>query len=176
MQKLYNQYSDKISNTLRNGQRRGQFQKAISENLSFTGNQQIRNFSNKAEDEALFNTLQPLNTLSSKKTQYHQRPGAHPDFQHIKKELTENHYITSMFIDISKSTGLFKKYEPIAVANITDTIQIAAIHTCWQFGGYVQRFHGDGLMVYFGGRSTTLPQSVSNAVNAASFFYLFRKK
>jgi adenylate cyclase len=61
------------------------------------------------------------------------------------------------------------------VANITDTIQKAAIHTCWQFGGYVQRFHGDGLFIYFGGRAVTIPQSAVNAINATSFFTYFVK-
>lgn len=175
MQKLYTQYADRIGNVLRNGQRRGQFQKSVNENLSFSGREELKLYSSKCDDEVLFNSLQPLNSLNGGKAQYHQKPGAHPDFAHIREGITEHHYITSMFIDISKSTGLFRKYTPLVVFNITDTIQKAAIHTCWQFGGYVQRFHGDGLLVYFGSRNTTLPQSVSNAVNAASFFTYFVK-
>lgn len=176
-QLIYKNYADAVKDALAKGKRRGELKKAHLE-------EQYHNFSgpglsglssnDEAVDLQLFNSLQKLSDIAGKKVKYHQKPGSHPDFPHIKdSNQVENHYITSMFIDIKNSTALFKKYDPLAVANITTTIQKAALHTCWYFDGYVQRFHGDGLFVYFGGRNMTLQQSALNAINAASFFSYF---
>ncbi len=175
---IYQDYSNRITAALK--QKKGQvINKSMSESLSgFDGpsNQMKFNLAGKGEDESLFNSLHQLNSITGKKTQYDQRPGAHPDFLNIKElNTTENHYITSMFIDMKGSKALFRKYDPIVVAYITSTIQHAAIHTCWYFDGYIQRYHGDGLFAYFGGRSMTEATSVNNALNAASFFSYFVK-
>jgi len=179
MQKsIYQSYIDSISDSLKNGKKRGEIKKAyLKENLSgFDGGKPKLQWFDKVKDEAQFESLQPLNAITGQKAKYNQKTGAHPDFTHIKEQNTvDYHYITSMFIDIKNSTELFRKYEPITVANITTTIQRAAIHTCWYFDGYIQRFHGDGLLVYFGGKNKTLKQSTDNAINAASFFSYFVK-
>jgi class 3 adenylate cyclase len=172
MQKLYAQYADLIGESLRNGARRGEIKKAINETRSFSG---TANTLNKGADQMLFRSLSSLSSLSGINLEG-QKPGAHPDFIYIKDaNSTENHYITSVFIDIKGSTALFRKYQPFAVANITTTIQKAAMHTCWHFGGFIQRFHGDGLLIYFGNRKITLEQSIKNAIDAASFFTYFMK-
>jgi class 3 adenylate cyclase len=147
----------------------------MSEAEAFTSKRKLWS---KEEDEILFNSLgeslQSISATGVKK--YHERPGQHPDFQHIRDEnYTENHYITSVFIDVKNSTGLFKKYSPLAVANITTTIQRAAIHTCWYFNGYIHRFHGDGLMIYFGGRGKDKKDSIVDALNATSLISYFIK-
>ncbi len=177
-QLIYKSYADAVRNALTNGKKRGEISKGfITENFSnFSGSNDLSDLSSNKEkqDLNLFNSLEKLSDIAGKKAKYHESPGSHPDFSYLKtSNATENHYITSMFIDIKNSTGLFRKYDPIAVANITNTIQKAAIHTCWYFDGYVQRFHGDGLFVYFGGKNMTLEQSVKNAINAASFFSYF---
>lgn len=177
-QLIYKSYADAVKNALTSGKKRGSITKGLATgNFSnFIGTQSLSGLSSydDKQDLNLFNSLGKLNDITGKKAKYHETPGAHPDFSHLKNSNeTENHYITSMFIDIKNSTGLFKKYDPIAVANIITTIQKAAIHTCWYFDGYVQRFHGDGLFVYFGGKNMTLEQSVKNAVDAASFFSYF---
>lgn len=175
----YQQYLDSIRSDMQHGKKRGDFKKGQYYNFDgngISGISQPVNLYDRKKDESLFESLNPLSTVAGKKGKYHEKPGAHPDFQHIKSASTvEHHYITSMFIDIKNSTGLFKKYEPLTVANITTTIQRAAIHTCWYFDGYVQRFNGDGLMVYFGGRNTTIANSVNNSISAASFFSYFMK-
>lgn len=102
--------------------------------------------------------------------------GEHPDFKHLKgTDNIEQHYITSVFIDIKGSTNLHRKYDLQTIYIITNTIQRAAIHTCALFQGHIQRLQGDGLFVYFGGKSIAKDESVQMAVNAASFFTYFVK-
>lgn len=175
----YQQYLDSIRSDMQHGKKRGEFKKGPYYNFDgngISGIGQPVSLYDRKKDESLFESLNPLSAVAGKQGKYHEKPGAHPDFQHIKSANTvEHHYITSMFIDIKNSTGLFKKYEPLTVANITTTIQRAAIHTCWYFDGYVQRFNGDGLMVYFGGKNTSIASSVHNSISAASFFSYFMK-
>lgn len=175
---IYQSYIDSISDSLKNGKKRGELKKAQTGNRlhGFDGISESAQWFNKANDEILFDSLQPLSDITGKKVKYHQKPGAHPDFSHVKEKNTvDYHYITSVFIDIKNSTGLFKKYDPITVANITTTIQKAAIHTCWYFDGYVQRLQGDGLLVYFGGKNIPMKKSVNDALTAASFISYFVK-
>ena len=107
---------------------------------------------------------------------YEQKLGSHPDFTHLKhSDQIEKHYITSMFIDIKNSTNLFKRYIPETVLIITNTIQRAAIHTCLIFGGYIQRLHGDGLFVYFGGKDESSKDATERALKAGSIFSYFIK-
>lgn len=173
---IYKEYTDLIANSLKYGKRRG----AINKGKQFSDLGDITamhrsQIMNKETNRKLFESLEPLSVITGKKNQAHLIPGAHPDFRHLSDDLTENHYITTMFIDIKRSTSLFKKYTPDTVANITSTIQRAAMHTAWYFDGYVQRFHGDGLMLYFGGKSMQIGKSVENAITAASFFSYFMK-
>ena len=180
---MYKNYADLISDSLKYGQKRGgastksySLGQISGINLSDVQNnsKEVRAFMiDNNKDKMLFESLNALSVITGTKGNYHLKPGAHPDFQHIVNGAVESHYITSMFIDIKNSTNLFRKYMPVVVANITTAIQRAAIHTCWYFGGYIQRFHGDGLMVYFGGKNTPLSKSVENALNAASFFSYF---
>lgn len=110
------------------------------------------------------------------KTSYDQSLGSHHDFSHLKHTgEIEKHYVVSMFIDIKGSTNLFKRYSPETVFIITNTIQKAAIHTGLIFNGYIQRLHGDGLFVYFGGKDCTKSDASKNALQAASVFTYFVK-
>jgi len=107
---------------------------------------------------------------------FQQKLGQHPDFAHLKNSnTTEKHYIVSMFVDIKGSTNLFRRYEPETVLVITNTIQRAAIHTCLVLGGYVHRLQGDGLFVYFGGKSMSIPEAVNRSLIFASLFSYFVK-
>lgn len=126
------------------------------------------------------NQLQPgMSELSAQLgivPNFNQTTGLHPDFSHLKENgENENHYIVSMFIDIKGSTNLFKKYDPLTVMIISNTIQKAAIHTCLTFGGYVHRLQGDGLFVYFGGKKISQHQAVERALQASAFFSYFMK-
>lgn len=121
-------------------------------------------------------SLVPLMRAVGKTEIKNQRLGEHPDFAHLKNSnRTENHYITSVFIDIKNSTGLFKKYPVHVIKNITNVIQRAAIHTCAIFGGYIHRLQGDGVFVYFGGKDVEQKQAVISALTATSFFSYFVK-
>ena len=176
-QKLYKNYVDDIAHYLRQG-------KKDNITKSFSSNRLNDNFStspnmlwqDKIKNEANFRSLSVLNSITGFNTKYEEKLGAHPSFSHLKNSnKSEYHYIVSMFIDVKNSTGLFKKYDPDVVANICRTIQLAAIHTCWYFDGYIQRLQGDGLMVYFGGKGIQKQKAVDNALMAASFVSYFVK-
>lgn len=176
-QKLYKNYTDDIAYYLKEGKRRKQ---NITESFQgfngLSGVETSMPWLDTRRKELNFQSLQSLSSISGRKANYHQRLGAHPDFSYLKDaNQVEYHYITTMFIDIRKSTDLFKKYDPIAVARITRTIQDAAIHTCWYFDGYVHRLQGDGLMIYFGGKNVSISDSTSQALTAASFISYFVK-
>jgi hypothetical protein len=174
-QVLYKNYVDDIAYYLSQG-KKDNIQKGFSglnENLS--SKPQMK-WVDKNKNEANFRSLSALNSVSGQKTKYEEKLGAHPSFSHLKTSHTgEYHYIVSMFIDVRNSTGLFKKYDPAIAANVCRTIQLAAIHTCWYFDGYIQRLQGDGLMVYFGGKGITKQTAVDNSLMAASFISYFVK-
>ncbi|WP_297096290.1 adenylate/guanylate cyclase domain-containing protein [uncultured Draconibacterium sp.] len=121
-------------------------------------------------------SLLPLMRAVGKTEIKNQKLGEHPDFAHLKNtNRIEYHYITSVFIDIKNSTGLFRKYPVTVIKNITNVIQRAAIHTCAILGGYIHRLQGDGVFVYFGGKDVDKKQAVLNALTATSFFTYFVK-
>lgn len=176
-QKLYKNYVDEIAHYLKQEKRsrssktfsNESFQHRLNDNLTMS-------YSDKIKNEANFRSLSALNSITGRTTKYEEKLGAHPSFNHLKNsDKSEFHYIVSMFIDVKNSTGLFKKYDPDVVANICRTIQLAAIHTCWYFDGYIHRLQGDGLMVYFGGKGITRQTAVDNALMAASFVSYFVK-
>lgn len=102
--------------------------------------------------------------------------GHHPNFLHLKGTSSiEKHYIVSSFIDIKGSTNLYKKYDEETIMIITNTIQLAAIHVCQAFGGFIQRIQGDGLFVYFGGKGIDKAKAVQHGLTALSLFTYFVK-
>lgn len=175
-QKLYKNYVDDIAHYLKQEKGRN-FSKGpgygrTNENLSAP----TMLWQNKLKNEANYRSLSALSSFSGGTVKYEEKLGAHPSFCHLKSsDKGEYHYIVSMFIDVRNSTGLFKKYEPDVVANICRTIQLAAIHTCWYFDGYIHRLQGDGLMVYFGGKGISKQAAIDNALMAASFVSHFVK-
>lgn len=179
---IFQPYIDTIDSALRTGKQRGDITKGFSDYLNESGPSAIGatvknqlKFT-KEKDKELFESLSSLGILSGVNARPYEKLGAHPDFAHIKVTgSNEEHYIVSMFIDIKNSTGLFKQYYPETVAYVTTAIQRLAIHTCWYFGGYVQRLHGDGLLAYFGGKNMSKSQACEFAVNAASVFSYFIK-
>ncbi len=176
-QKLYKNYVDDIAYYLKqskgNSITKGFSHGHLNENLSSATTML---WQDKIKNEVDFRSLKSLNVVTGVTAKYEEKLGAHPSFSHLKNSnKSEYHYIVSMFIDVKNSTGLFKKYEPDIVANICRTIQLAAIHTCWYFDGYIQRLQGDGLMVYFGSKNITKQTAVDNALMAASFVSYFVK-
>jgi len=170
---FYKSYVNNIASTLNEAERKRNILKGFESN--FIGESDQYPIIKKATTEELFNSLSGLSAISGYDAKYHESPGLHPDYSHLKG--TDNKVcgnITSMFIDIKNSTGLFLRYDPETVENITKTIQLAALHTCWYFDGYIQRFHGDGLLAYFGRKSGSQTPSL-DAINAASLFTYFVK-
>ena len=172
--KLYDDYINNIRNVVSNTELR----KAES-NFSFENH--LGSYESKSKNVMETFSATPLDSLIPLSNRIgkpinNQKLGEHPDFKHLKEtNKSENHYITSVFIDIKNSTGLFKKYDLNDVRIITNTIQRAAIHTCMIFGGYIQRLQGDGVFVYFGGKNISKNESTINALNACSFYSYFVK-
>lgn len=154
---------------------------SLSEGLSgFDGSSEksftYRNFLDKVPETTLLPSLDDFSKEVGMRPNFNQQLGLHPDFVHLKQsEEMENHYITSVFIDIKGSTNLFREYNPETVLIITNTIQRAAIHTCLIFGGYIHRLHGDGLFVYFGGKQINMTTAVLRALQGTSVFSYFVK-
>jgi len=176
--KLYENYIDNIKNVISKQKveslgRYDSFDKGFS---SFDGTFADAKISEKEISFKPLNSLEPLMQTVGQVSIQEQKLGEHPDFKYLKETYgSEYHYITSVFIDIQNSTGLFRKYSPDVVKEITNTIQRAAIHTCVIFGGYIQRLQGDGVFAYFGGKSVPKKDSTVNALNATSFFTYFVK-
>ena len=175
--KLYKNYVDEIASFLKQEKKSGVSKRfsygPLNESLTSKPTMQ---WLDQTKNEANFRSLSVLNSLTGRVAKYEEKLGAHPNFRHLKNsDNSEYHYIVSMFVDVKNSTGLFKKYDPAVVANICRTIQLAAIHTCWYFDGYIHRLQGDGLMVYFGGKDIKEQTAVDNALMAASFVSYFVK-
>jgi adenylate cyclase len=176
-QKLYKNYVDDISHYLKQSKRQSLIKGFENElkTQSFS-NKPVMSWQDKLKNEVNFRSLSSLSEITGVTAKYEEKLGAHPSFNHLKNtNESEYHYIVSMFVDVKNSTGLFKKYEPNVVANICRTIQLASIHTCWYFNGYIQRLQGDGLMVYFGGKNIAKQIAIDNALMAASFISYFVK-
>jgi hypothetical protein len=95
MQKsIYQSYIDSISDSLKNGKKRGEFKKAqLSKGLSgFDEAPQLPVWINEARDEQMFDSLKPLSDITGRKVKYHQKPGAHPDFVHVKEKNTVDYH------------------------------------------------------------------------------------
>jgi len=170
-QKLYKNYVDDIEHLLRQNKNikidpiSGKINESVNPKMIWLDNN---------KNEANFRSLSPINSSPDKTAKSYVKLGAHPSFSYLKgTNDSEYHYIVSMFIDVRNSTGLFKKYNPDVVANICRTIQLAAIHTCWYFDGYIHRLQGDGIMVYFGGKEISKKDAIDNALMAASFISFF---
>lgn len=174
---LYKNYVDEIAHYLKQNKKHESLKSTNFNNLNETFSQKPKMlWLDKTKNEANFRSLSALNSITGVDNKYNEKLGAHPSFSYLKGSSEgEYHYIVSMFIDVRNSTGLFKKYSPDVIANICRTIQLAAIHTCWYFDGYIHRLQGDGLMVYFGGKGTTKQNAVENALLAGSFINYFMK-
>lgn len=104
------------------------------------------------------------------------RLGNHPDFQHLKETgESEDHWIISGFIDLKESTRLFNRFTKATVSLITEGIVKASIFAVNYCGGYVQRIQGDGLMVYFGGKSIEKKTATEDALKAFAMISYFVK-
>lgn len=180
--KLFSAYTNTISRALSDpGILHRNISKAVNENLSdFTGVRR-KSIALSAQVDGIEETIgiKPLKDLLGITRNVVPTYGDHPDFGNIRfTGNSEQHYIVSCFIDVRKSTNLFKEYKNYnhdQIAAVIQTIQSAAIHTCSLFNGHIQRLQYDGLFVYFGGKGQTKAEAIRNAMNASSFFTYFIK-
>ncbi|MGF1558977.1 MAG: hypothetical protein ACFCUL_07805 [Flavobacteriaceae bacterium] len=102
--------------------------------------------------------------------------GNHPDFSYLRgTNRSEDHWIISGFIDVRRSTQLFNKFTKGTVRLITESIVRASIFAVNLCGGYVHRIQGDGLMVYFGGKSIEKKEAVKEALKSFAMISYFVK-
>jgi class 3 adenylate cyclase/predicted ATPase len=62
----------------------------------------------------------------------------------------ERRQITAMFCDLVDSTGLASRLDPEDLAEVIGAYQSIVAKTAQRFGGFVARYMGDGVLVYFG--------------------------
>ncbi|EOI3587171.1 adenylate/guanylate cyclase domain-containing protein [Enterobacter hormaechei] len=108
--------------------------------------------------------------------------GCHPDFLHLtnSSEL-ENGYAITLFMDISGSTKLGKKYPIETVFNIKNTIIKYAIEIIQAFDGHVHRIMGDAVMAFFRTKEHEVSESLMmknavDSINCATYLIEFMEK
>ena len=66
------------------------------------------------------------------------------------EDRAERRQVTVMFCDLVGSTALSTRMDPEDLREVISAYQHCAAQTVRRFGGYVARYMGDGLLVYFG--------------------------
>lgn len=148
---------------------------------SFTGNAyrnvvNLKAMNEEVPEKRLLPSLAEFADLLGRQPDFSQQLGSHPDFAYLKHtDQTEEHWIVSMFVDVRRSTQLYARYEPSTAFIINNAIQRAGIHTALLFGGYIHRLQGDGMMLYFGGKNTSITSAVTSSLQFTSVFSYFVK-
>jgi class 3 adenylate cyclase len=80
-----------------------------------------------------------------------QRPAsATTDTQATPKDTAERRQVTVMFSDLVGSTALSARMDPEDLREIISAYQKCVADTVQRFGGFVAKYMGDGVLVYFG--------------------------
>src|SRR5438067_851137 len=66
------------------------------------------------------------------------------------KDSAERRQVTVMFVDLVGSTGLSPRMDPEDLREIISAYQTCVAGTVRRFGGFVAKYMGDGVLVYFG--------------------------
>ena len=74
------------------------------------------------------------------------RPGAEPKAQ----DTAERRQVTVMFSDLVGSTALSARMDPEDLREVISAYQKCVAETVQRFGGFVAKYMGDGVLVYFG--------------------------
>jgi len=64
--------------------------------------------------------------------------------------LTERRQVTVMFSDLVGSTALSARMDPEDLREVISAYQKCVAETVQRFGGFVAKYMGDGVLVYFG--------------------------
>jgi predicted ATPase/class 3 adenylate cyclase len=68
----------------------------------------------------------------------------------LSRSEAERRQLTVMFCDLVDSTSLSTRFDPEDLREIIRTYQEACAHVIAEYGGYIAKFMGDGILVYFG--------------------------
>src|SRR5271167_2521617 len=71
-------------------------------------------------------------------------PSAHPE------DRAERRQVTVMFSDLVGSTALSVRMDPEDLREVISSYQTCVAETVGRFGGFIAKFMGDGVLVYFG--------------------------
>src|SRR3954453_7765336 len=66
------------------------------------------------------------------------------------KDFAERRQVTVMFADLVGSTALSARMDPEDLRDVISAYQTCVADTVRRFGGFVAKFMGDGVLVYFG--------------------------
>ena len=79
------------------------------------------------------------------------RPGAEGvGAQNAQEALAERRQLTVMFCDVAGSTALSTRLDPEDLSAVVRTYQSTVRSTISRFGGFIARYVGDGVLIYFG--------------------------
>jgi class 3 adenylate cyclase len=80
-----------------------------------------------------------------------QRPAsATTDAQAVPRDTAERRQVTVMFSDLVGSTALSARMDPEDLREVISAYQKCVAETVRRFGGFVAKYMGDGVLVYFG--------------------------
>src|SRR5215813_935618 len=71
-------------------------------------------------------------------------PSAHPE------DRAERRQVTVMFSDLVGSTALSARVDPEDLREVISAYQTCVANTVQRFGGFVAKYMGDGVLIYFG--------------------------
>src|SRR5437773_5387854 len=77
-------------------------------------------------------------------------PDALPATDRTAKDTAERRQVTVMFSDLVGSTALSTRMDPEDLREVISAYQKCVAETVRRFGGFVARYLGDGVLVYFG--------------------------
>jgi len=77
-------------------------------------------------------------------------PPLAPSSESIRREEAERRQVTVMFADLVGSTALSARMDPEDLREVISAYQKCVADTVRQFGGFVARYMGDGVLIYFG--------------------------
>src|SRR5262249_48272286 len=89
-------------------------------------------------------------------------PDAFPTIDGSAKDTAERRQVTVMFSDLVGSTTLSARMDPEDLREVISAYQKCVAETVHRFDGFVARYMGDGVLVYFG-----YPQAHEDAVERA---------
>ena len=77
-------------------------------------------------------------------------PSPHASFEPSAKDAAERRQVTVMFSDLVGSTALSARMDPEDLREVISAYQKCVAETVRRFGGFVAKYMGDGVLVYFG--------------------------